>query len=90
MSSPRRTRQTGGVVAPLRAEIAREKSTEELDGLVPEWLTVPDVAERTGQDQIPLDRDFAGICDPTGFAVSESEHSTRILVYEGRHESILS
>ncbi len=39
------------MVAPLRAEIAREKSTEELDGLVPEWLTVPDVAERTGQDQ---------------------------------------
>ncbi|MEW1957249.1 Rv2175c family DNA-binding protein [Kineococcus sp. NPDC059986] len=39
------------MVAPLRAEIAREKSTEELDALVPAWMTVPDVAEQTGQDQ---------------------------------------
>ena len=44
-------RQTGGVVAPLRAEIAREQGTDELDALVPEWLTVPDVAEVTGVDQ---------------------------------------
>lgn len=39
------------VAAPLRAEIARETGTDELDALVPEWLTVPDVAEKTGQDQ---------------------------------------
>jgi hypothetical protein len=44
-------RQTGGVVAPLRAEIARETGTDELDALVPEWLTVPDVAEVAGVDQ---------------------------------------
>ncbi|WP_432562815.1 Rv2175c family DNA-binding protein [Kineococcus sp. SYSU DK003] len=44
-------RQTVPVVAPLRAEIAREKGSEELDALVPEWLTVPDIAELTGQDQ---------------------------------------
>jgi hypothetical protein len=40
-----------GVVAPLRAEIARETGTDELEALVPEWLTVPDIAEQTGQDQ---------------------------------------
>lgn len=39
------------MVAPLRAEIARETGTDELDALVTEWLTVPDVAELTGQDQ---------------------------------------
>ena len=39
------------MAAPLRADIAREKSTEELDTLVSAWLTVPDVAELTGQDQ---------------------------------------
>lgn len=44
-------RQTGAVVAPLRAEIARETGTDDLDALVPEWLTVPDVAEVTGRDQ---------------------------------------
>ncbi|MFD0483758.1 Rv2175c family DNA-binding protein [Kineococcus sp. GCM10028916] len=39
------------MVAPLRAEIARETGTDELDALVPEWLTVPDVAEVAGVDQ---------------------------------------
>ncbi len=39
----------GGVAAPLRAEIAREQG-DELDALVPEWLTVPDAAEVAGVD----------------------------------------
>ena len=43
-------RQTGGVSAPLRAEFAREKG-DDLDPVVPEWLTVPDVAQVAGVDQ---------------------------------------
>ena len=34
---------------PLRADIADENG-DELDDLVPEWLTVPDIAELTGID----------------------------------------
>ncbi|NAZ86705.1 Rv2175c family DNA-binding protein [Kineococcus indalonis] len=37
------------MVAPLRAEIAREQG-DELDALVPEWLTVPDAAQVAGVD----------------------------------------
>lgn len=35
--------------APVRAEVA-SATTDELDEVVPEWLTVPDAAERAGVD----------------------------------------
>jgi len=41
--------QAWGVVAPLRADIAREQG-DELDALVPDWLNVPDAAELMGTD----------------------------------------
>ncbi|MGI4896588.1 MAG: Rv2175c family DNA-binding protein [Janthinobacterium lividum] len=38
------------MAVPLRADIARENG-DELEDLVPEWLTVPDISDLTGVDQ---------------------------------------